>query len=268
MPIAAQAVSFDLLKNYDACFILYDINQNKIIQEYNPNNRCNERISPDSTFKIPLSLMAFNQKLITENTAFKWRGEKGVLPEHERDQTPNTWIKYSVVWVSQRITQALGLATIKKYLKDFHYGNQDFSGDPGEHNGITHAWLSGSLKISAIEQLHFLTALVNHQLPLTKQAEINTEKNLYLGQLDNGANYYGKTGSGLHSEQVAPKHRDQRRDGWFVGYIKQRAQQYVFVSNLTDKRIPRLDDTAFGSQILKPITLRILNDCLYASNND
>ena len=182
-----------------------------------------------------------------------------MIPEHDRDQTPKSWLQYSVVWVSQQLTPILGYAKIQHYLADFHYGNQDFSGDPGQHNGLTHAWLSSSLKISAVEQLHFLKVMLNHELHLSKEALANTKQNLYLGKLDNGAEYFGKTGSGLHN------HR-QLRDGWFIGFIQQGDQRYVFVSNLTDKKVQASIDKSdgnlkpFGGQVIKPITLKILQE--------
>lgn len=199
--------------------------------------------------------MAFNQGIINQKTVFKWNGEKGVIPEHEKDHTAASWLKDSVVWVSQRLTPQLGYTRIKQYLDDFNYGNQDFSGDEGKSNGLTHAWLSSSLKISANEQLHFLNAMLTNKLTLTKKATQETIKNLYQGKLDNGADYYGKTGSGRHGHS-------QLRDGWFVGFIKQGNQQYVFVSNLTDQSINNSDPNSklFGSQLLKPITLRLLNN--------
>lgn len=247
-------------KNYNGCFILYSINKHKIMSEYNPKNRCNQRISPNSTFKIPISLMAFNEGIINQDTMFKWHGEKGVLPEHERDQTPNSWLKYSVVWVSQQITPQLGYDRIKKYLANFNYGNQDFSGDPGKNNGLTHAWLASSLKISAIEQLHFLTAMLDNTLPISHEAVTNTKKNLYQGKLNNGADYYGKTGSGRHGRNERQTNPSKLRDGWFVGFIEKGAQQYIFVSNLTDKARPKPTDKAYGGQIMKPIAIQLLND--------
>jgi beta-lactamase class D len=241
----------ELFKHYNACFMLYSVNEDKIVSEYNPLDYCNERLAPDSTFKIPLSLMAFDQGIISQDTVFKWNGEKGVLPEHERDQTPKTWLQYSVVWVSQQLTPKLGYAEILHYLADFQYGNQNFTGDPGKHNGLTHAWLSSSLKISAVEQLRFLKAMLGYELHLSKEAVIRTKENLSLGKLDNGAEYFGKTGSGQHG------HRSLR-DGWFVGFIQRGNQQYIFVSNLTDKEEGHLKP--FGSQLLKPITLKLLQE--------
>lgn len=254
-------------KNYNGCFILYNLNKHKVVSEYNPDNRCNQRIAPDSTFKIPLSLMAFNQGLINQNTIFKWDGKKEDLPEWNQDQTPAGWLQYSVLWVSQQITPQLDYARIKHYLAAFDYGNQDFSGDPGKNNGLTYAWLSSSLKISASEQLKFLQAMLSDELPLTKEAVASTRKNLYLGKLDNGADYYGKTGSGRHGRNERETNPSKLRDGWFIGFIEKGTEQYIFVSNLTDKMPVSADQSGnttalkpYGSQLLKPITMKLLND--------
>lgn len=251
-------------KNYDGCFILYSVNKHKVVSKYNPRNRCRQRIAPDSTFKIVLSLMAFNEGIINQDTIFKWDGKKGVLPTHDQDQTPLTWLKYSVVWVSQQITPQLGLARIKRYLADFNYGNQDFNGDAGKNNGLQYAWLSSSLKISALEQLNFLNAMLSDKLHVSKKSIINTKRNMYQGKLDNGADYYGKTGSGRHGHNERESNPSPLRDGWFVGFIEMGSQQYIFVSNLTDKlsSINKPDEKLklYGSEMLKPITMKLLND--------
>ena len=255
-----------LFKNYKGCFILYNLNEHKTVSEYNPDNHCNERIAPDSTFKIVLSLMAFNQGTINQDTLFKWDGKKGEISEWNQDQTPQSWFKYSVVWVSQQITPQLGLARIQHYLAGFYYGNQDFSGDIRKNNGLNYAWLSSSLKVSAREQLNFLTAMFSNELPVSNQAVVNTKKNMYLGKLENGADYYGKTGSGRHGRNERETNPSTLRDGWFVGFIEKGAQHYIFVSNLTDKA-PASTDKAYGNPILqpygaavlKPITMQLLN---------
>lgn len=255
-----------LFKSYNGCFILYSLNEHKIVSEYNPNNYCNQRIAPDSTFKVALSLMAFNQHIINQDTVFKWNGIKEDSSDWNQDQTPARWLKYSVLWVSQRITPELGYARIKRYLAAFDYGNQDFSGDLGKDNGLTHAWLGSSLKISAIEQLHFLKAMLSNELPVNTDAVASTKKNMYLGKLDNGADYYGKTGSGRHGRNERLTNPSLLRDGWFVGFVENDNKQYIFVSNLTDKKVQATIDKSdgslkpYGSQLLKPITMKLLND--------
>gem|GEM_PF-440955 len=254
-----------LFKNYDGCFILYDLNTHKILSEYNPNDHCNQQISPNSTFKVALSLMAFNEGLINQNTVFKWDGKKKGMIEWNQDQTPYRWLKYSVVWVSQKISLRLGYTRVKHYLSNFNYGNQDFSGDLGKNNGITHAWLSSSLKISAMEQLNFLNAMLSNQLLVTHEAVAHTKKNMYQGMLDNGAAYYGKTGSGWHSYSEKKASPEKLRDAWFIGFIEQGTRQYIFVSNLSDTVKPTTADGSLASDVLKPLTVQLLND--YTSRN-
>ncbi|TXI93090.1 MAG: class D beta-lactamase [Neisseriales bacterium] len=142
---AAEVNYAQIFAGKNACFILYDLNKKKTIEEYN-SKRCKERIAPNSTFKVPLSLMAFDKGVITESTIFKWDGKKREMESWNQNQTPRTWEQYSVLWVSQQITPKLGMKAIKDYLAKFNYGNQDFSGDKGKNNGLTHAWLTGSLK--------------------------------------------------------------------------------------------------------------------------
>lgn len=204
--------------NKSGCFILYDLNRNTVVEKYN-SPRCSQQISPNSTFKIALSLMAFDQKLITQKTIFKWDGQHRMLPVWNQDQTPQTWLKNSVVWVSQVLTPQLGMTTIKSYLYRFKYGNQDFSG------GLAQAWLNNSLKISADEQLEFLKKLVSNKLPVSQQAMTETKANMYVETLPSGWKLYGKTGAG---------NLEGLQDGWFVGFIQKDKQTEIFVLNFSD----------------------------------
>jgi beta-lactamase class D/beta-lactamase class D OXA-1 len=223
-------------KNQSGCFILYDVQHSKIINEYKPT-RCAERIAPDSTFKIALSLMAFDQHLITQNTIFKWDGQDKGWTVWNQNQTPYTWLKNSVVWVSRVITPQLGMAKIEEYLAKFHYGNRDFSGDPGKNNGLTNAWLSSSLKISANEQLNFLKKLVLDQLPVSQEAMFNTKTNMYLETSPKGWKLYGKTGTGARQQEVV-NNKLYPEDGWFEGFIQKGRQTYIFVLNFSDLQTP------------------------------
>lgn len=233
--------------NKDGCFILYDLNQQKIVNKYN-SKHCAKRVAVDSTFKIALSLMSFEQGIITQKTSFKWDGKKRGIEQWNQDQTPQRWLRYSVVWVSQQLTPQLGMQKIKDYLKAFDYGNQDFSGTPGKNDGLTQAWLSNSLKISADEQLQFLTRLLSHQLPVTKAAVDNTKENLFLETLSNGWRLYGKTGSG-HSP-------DNKVEGWFVGFIQKPTQVYVFVTNFTS--LTQNVTQRYGGLIARDNTIKFL----------
>jgi beta-lactamase class D len=250
--------------NKNGCFILYDMDTKKKIVKYNPK-RCAHRIAPDSTFKIPLSLMAFDQKLITKNTIFSWDGKNRWLKKWNQNQTPQTWMRYSVVWVSQLLTPQLGISKIKNYLQKFHYGNQDFSGDVGKNNGLLHAWLNSSLKISADEQLLFLINMFTHKLPVSPTAITDTFNNMYISNdstdlslygtqfdvLKNNWQLYGKTGSSGSTGF---------RDGWFEGFVVKGKRRYVFVTNFSDTKLST--DTIGGGGVAKQITINILSNIL------
>ena len=77
---------------------------------YDSHGHCKKRVSPASTFKVPLALMAFDAGILKdEGSGMKWDGTKTSRQEWNRDQTAASWMKYSVVWFSQRLTPQLGM---------------------------------------------------------------------------------------------------------------------------------------------------------------
>lgn len=244
----------------NGCFILYDANKGKIIDLYNPSH-CSKRVSPESTFKIALSLMAFDKKVIKQDSVFKWDGVKRGLPAWDQDQTPYTWLKNSAIWVSQRITPVLGKNAINNYLKIFNYGNQDFSGDPGKNNGLTTAWLSSSLKISGYEQIQFLENLFFNKLSVSQKAMINTKSNMYLETSNNGWKLYGKTGTEFKPIQ-AINGKNSLQGGWFVGFVEKNNENYIFVFNFSDIYSPSNADVG-GVRAKNAVKLILNNIHLY-----
>lgn len=249
----AKSINYSAyFKNKEGCFILYDLNSQKNVEEYNPS-RCATQIAPDSTFKVALSLMAFDQNLITQKTIFKWDRKHRDLPIWNQNQTPHSWLQYSVVWVSQYLTPQVGMDKIVAYLKAFNYGNADFTGDPGKNNGLERAWLGSSLKISANEQIQFLSKLVKNTLPVSQTALNNTKTNMYLGTSSNGWKLYGKTGTHW-TPNPENKRKILSQDGWFVGYLQRGSQTYIFAINYTDTQTPnRLEGGPYARQLTQNI---------------
>ena len=73
---------------------------------------CNSRVTPASTFKIAISLMGFDSGFLKDEHSptlpyrdgyVDWAGAAWREPTD-----PARWIKYSVVWFSEQVTQSLG----------------------------------------------------------------------------------------------------------------------------------------------------------------
>lgn len=202
---------------------------------------CDVRYSPCSTFKIPLALMGVEEGFIRDEVTpllpyqkiyQQWNGFKFAPWEH--DHNPTSWMKNSVVWYSQVMTKQLGFETLTSYVAKFDYGNQDLSGDLGQNNGLTHSWLSSSLKISAIEQVIFLEKLVEFALSVSPKAHQITQKLLFVETLPSGWHLYGKTGSGRKLD-ASGKSTDLQ-EGWFVGWVEKEGRRIIFALHLEDEK--------------------------------
>lgn len=237
-----------------SCFILADLNTHKILRQQ--GNICNIRISPCSTFKIALSLMGYDSGILKNENSPVWDYHPeypAPFPAWQSAHNPTTWIRDSCVWYSQVLTQKLGLAEFKKYVKLFDYGNQNLTGDSGKQNGLTNAWLSSSLKISPYEQFLFLQKLLNHEFPLTSHSYAMTKQILFVEKLSNGWNLYGKTGSGWQIKSDGSPDNNQHI-GWFIGWITYNNRTLIFVKRVIDKDT---DGTKVKAQVKKEILLSI-----------
>lgn len=243
------------------CFIMYPLNSNTPVVVYN-EKQCERRFSPGSTFKIVTSLMGYDKNILIDehHPVINYQPSfNGAFPAWRQAQDPTSWIKYSVVWYSQQILPQIGMPAIKDYLKKFNYGNQDMSGDPGKNNGLENAWLSSSLKISAVEQIAFLKKFLLGQLPVSKHAVQMTENILYNETLSNGWLLYGKPGSGF-GEPTNTTYDTNSRLGWFVGWVQKDNQIYVFATNFLGPKnygvVPGPQAKELTKEIIKQLDLK------------
>ncbi|MGE8366317.1 class D beta-lactamase [Cupriavidus sp.] len=217
------------------CTVMADAASGKILKQ---EGTCGQRVTAASTFKVPLSLMGFDSGLLVDEhaPAMPFRAEYRESNPAKRVTTdPERWMKTSVVWYSQQLTQQLGEARFRRYVGEFQYGNGDVSGDPGKHNGLTHAWLSSSLKISPLEQVAFLAKVVNRKLPVSAHAYDMTSRIMAIGVLPDGWAVHGKTGTG------APILTNGSEDwihgyGWFVGWATKAGRSVVFARLTQDEK--------------------------------
>lgn len=197
---------------------------------------CASRVTPASTFKVPLAVMGFDAGFLKAPhdpvLAFKdgyvdWR------PEWKQPTDPTRWLRYSVVWYSQQITHALGADALHRYAAAFDYGNADLSGDAGKDNGLDRSWIASSLQVSPREQVAFLSKLVAGALPVSARSMELTRAIVETREAD-GWTVHGKTGAAF------PRRADGGFDrahgwGWYVGWAEKGGDTYVFARLIGDE---------------------------------
>ena len=216
------------------CFLAKENNQ--IIKQESQGDSCKLRHAPCSTFKIAISLMGYNEGLLTDEThpelPFK-EGYADLVDVWKQPHNPTTWIKNSCVWYSQIITQKLGMTKFQDYVTKFYYGNQNVSGDKGKNNGLTRSWLSSSLQISPQEQMQFLEKLIGNKLPVSSKSYEMTKNILFVETLPGDWKFYGKTGAGdLFNNDGSFQ---DKQIGWFIGWIEKGSRIIIFVNYIEDQ---------------------------------
>lgn len=191
---------------------------------------CDQRVTPASTFKIPISLMGFDSGVLENDHAPYLPYKESYAspnPSWRHDADPASWLRESIVWYSQQVTAQLGAARIRQYVGSFDYGNRYLASVAGMDDAVALSELSPTLKISPLEQTDFLRKVVNRSLPLSAHAYEVTERLLKATALPNGWQVYGKTGTA--SLQLADGSRSDEQDiGWYVGWVVKDGRTLVF----------------------------------------
>jgi beta-lactamase class D len=211
--------------------------------------KCDDPHSPYSTFKIAMALMGFDTGILQDKNSPElvfidedegnlkcvyplwYTREIGEKYHWRQDQTPETYMKNSVIWFSFRITQALGKEKFQEYVSKLHYGNEDVSGTPGKDDGLFKSWLGTSLAISPRGQVEFLEKLFVESSVVSKDAQEKTREIMDRGEDWNGWRLYGKTGGGA--------------TGWFIGWVEKEGER-IFFAQYIDVTDPNLDQTGLS----------------------
>ncbi len=198
---------------------------------------CDQRVTPASTFKIAISLMAFDSAVLRDPQHPAWPYEPG-YPDWAGDAwkgdiDPAGWMKKSVFWYSQQIVKKLGQARFEAYVASFGYGNQDVSAVPVQHPQDRGAWVMSSLQISPLEQIAFVRKLAQRQLAVSPHAYAMTEEITRQDDLD-GWRVHGKTGTGSPGQDN--RYRADQAYGWYVGWARKGTQAIVFSRLIQDEK--------------------------------
>lgn len=219
------------------CTLLIDAPTGDILSE---QGNCDRRMTPASTFKLPLAVMGYDSGLLTDAETPMMTIQPGEPdwggPAWRRPVNPRDWLDHSVVWYSQRLTRALGSERLERYAQDLGFGNADVSGDAGYNNGLERSWIASSLAISPREQVAFIRALVKGTLSVSPEAQDKARDIVPVTPMGQWT-LYGKTGTAF------PRNSDRsfnraRGIGWYVGWANSASRTVVF-ARLTQDSAPQ-----------------------------
>lgn len=211
------------------CTVMAEADSGKVLRQEGAG--CATRLPPASTFKLVLSLIGYDAGILTDAHDPAWPYREGYVawnPAWRETTDPARWMKISVVWYSQQVTERLGSDRFRRYVDAFDYGNRDVSG------GLARAWIGSSLAISPLEQIAFLRKVVARSLPVSAQAYDMTAAITAQDMQPDGWRIHGKTGAG------APLGADGQIDGarsygWFVGWAMKEGRTVVFARLIQDQ---------------------------------
>jgi len=199
----------------DGCIVVSSLDGSKEFV-YNAS-RCSTQYLPASTFKIPNTLIGLASGVVDSlNEEFQWDGQDKGWSEWNKNQTLETALPLSCIWVYQEIAQRVGNEKYLRWLDTLDYGNKQ-TGDVD-----TTFWLNGDIKISAYEQIDFLRRFYNREIPVGDSV---CQQVLDLMIVDSTDNYTirAKTGWAL---RITPQH------GWYVGIVEAGENVWLFATNI------------------------------------
>ncbi|MBU0632488.1 class D beta-lactamase [bacterium] len=216
--------------NYDGSAVILDINNSKRMVF---GVHANERLNPCSTFKILNSMIALDSGVIKdENEIIPWDGVIREYSVWNQDHSMRSAIAVSAVWFYQELARRIGAKRMQENVSKVHYGNADTS------HTLTDFWLGGgSLKISLLEQVDFLSKLVKNELAFSNRA-MRIVKDIMTLEKRADYQFAGKTGS---CNSV----------GWFVGFLKQDNKTQVFAFNIKGDGANGKEAKRIATQYLK-----------------
>lgn len=216
-------------ENATGTFVLYDLEAN--LYQIHDIARARKQFIPASTFKIPNSLIALETGALADtSTVLVWDGQERTIASWNRDHSMTTAFPNSVVWFYQEAARRIGEEQMQDYLNRMGYGNRNIGG------GIDVFWLTGDLRISALEQIDLLVRLSKHDLPFSTST-IEAVKGIMIEEQEEAYVLRAKTG---WAGSV----------GWYVGYIEHEEGDYFFALNID---MDRMEQAASRKSIARSI---------------
>ena len=174
-------------------------------------------MSPASTFKILNSMIILETGVLPDvDTVVSWDGVDRELEAWNRDHSLRSGIEVSAVWLYQELAQKVGEDKMQQWVSDAAYGNENIGGP------IDSFWLDGDLRISALEQVEFLTRLESGELPFRTET-VDAVREILVQESGPDWSWSYKTGLSVSADPDL---------GWLVGTVDNGTSTWVFALNV------------------------------------
>jgi beta-lactamase class D len=177
-------------------------------------DRAGDAFAPSSTFKILNSLIALELNIVPDldSPAFPYsgrpflvRGRRFLPKECEATLSMRTAFRYSCITAYQSIAEQVGPKRYETFIRKSELGNAAaIAARP------TSFWLEGDYRVSAIDQVDFLTRLERGELPFSKTT-VERVRELMVQERGRDHVLRGKTGYVFSTKPEL---------GWFVGSVE------------------------------------------------
>lgn len=223
-PTIVTADYAEVFQSIRGCAVTLDSEKNQYTF-YN-EDKCRERVPPNSTFKVISALIGiYNQVITTEDSKMGCNGMNYPIDTWNADLTLAEAFQSSCVWYFRKVIDEVGQEKVQEELRRLAYGNCDISEWTGngansfaELNGF---WLESSLLISPLEQVEILRKIVEGKTIYT-ESEVEILKSIMLLEIDDSQKIYGKTGTGTDGT------------AWFIGFVENEDTNMYFAIYLDD----------------------------------
>lgn len=179
-----------------------------------------QRVAPCSTFKIPMTLIALQEGLVSdpdqpvaldpETYAPQPWWTEAMRQDWGRAHSLRSAYASSAVWFFRRLARQLGPQRMRHWLAQFDYGDRNIA------HGLDTFWNGGDrgLLISPHEQWTFLSRVAHRQFDLSPRTH-GLAMSIFLRETRGPAQLFAKTGLGWRGEA-----RRSDLTGWFVGWVR------------------------------------------------
>jgi beta-lactamase class D len=225
----------------DGTILIYDP-QKTMYTGYNPA-RWDSGYLPASTFKIPNTLIGLETGVIDTAYIFKYKGEKRLMPQWERDLDLKNAFSVSCVPCYQELARKIGSQRMNGYLIKLQYGSMDVHPE-----NIDLFWLEGNSRITPRQQVDFIRRLYEEKLPV-KKSGIQAVKAIMVNETTPDYILSGKTGWAI---------RNGNNYGWFVGYLETKGKVYFVATLIEPKNQKPVSDFAFARKTVTMEVFRVM----------